>query len=161
MHDPGGRIPVRDCIAKKECLPSFCTMFAKLHKFLAVLAVFGMVCAPVFAGKVACSTDNGHFAIEAAHDLTGCPETAADHAPVDDTPEKSQPCDDRDLVGDLVSQSKTGCASIDATCLTLSLIPASLSVPDCALFLSLRVPPPRSQPPPADHDRLASVILLI
>ena len=137
-------------------------MLAKLHKFLTALAVFGTVCTPVFAGKVACSTDNGHFAVEVAHDLTGCPETAgAGHAPVDDTPEKSQPCEDRDLVGDLVSQSKTGGASIDVTCLTLSLIPASLAVPDCALFLSLRVPPPSSQPPPADHDRLASVILLI
>lgn len=137
-------------------------MLAKLHKFLAVLAIFGMVCTPVFAGMVACSTDNGHFAVEAAHDLTGCPENAgAGHAPVHDTPDNSQPCEDRDLVGDLVSQSKTGCASIDATCLTLSLIPASLAVPDYALFLSLRVPPPSSQPPPADQDRLASIILLI
>ena len=137
-------------------------MLVKLHKILALLATLGVVCTPVFAGfagKVLCTTDTGHSAIEAAHGLTGCPETAGtDQVPA----EKSDPCEDRDLVGDLVSQSvKASSASIDTACLTLSLIPSPLTVSDSALSPALRVPLPCHQFPPTDHGRLATVILLI
>ncbi len=135
-------------------------MLVKLHKILALLATLGVVCTPVFAGKVLCTTDAGHYAIEAAHDLTGCPETGGtDQVPA----ENSEPCEDRDLVGDLVSQSvKANSASIDTACLTLSLIPLPLTISDSALSVSLRVPLPCYQsPPPADQGRLATVILLI
>ena len=134
-------------------------MLPKLHKLLALLAICGMLCTPVFAGKVLCTTEAGHSAIEAAHELTGCPEVVGtDHKPDG----KSEPCDDRELVGDLVSQSvKASCASSDTPCLTLTLIPPTLTVPDYALSVSLRVPLLCHQSPPADQGSLATVVLLI
>jgi hypothetical protein len=133
-------------------------MASKTHKLLALLACFGVVCAHAFAGQVVCTTDTGHYAIEAAHVTTGCPAAAqTEHAPA----EKPEPCEDRNLVGDLVVQAvKANSTSVDAACLTLSLIssPSTLPHQTLVLFCGSASPPPCC---PAARDSLATVILLI
>lgn len=147
------------CFANDDRLPSSSKMDARLHKFLALLAAVGMVCTPIFAGKVVCTTESGHRAIEPAHDLTGCPEIErADHA----SGEKSESCEDQVLPSHLVSRSmKTSSASMDTPCFSLSLIPSPLIFSYCSLSLALRVPPPSPDSPPAGYAPLTTVILLI
>ncbi len=148
---------MQDLLDKRSVL-ACSLMVAKLHRLLTLLASVAVFCTPVFVGKVVCTTNAGHYAIEIAHDVTGCPETATDHAPTGEP----EPCEDRDLVGDFVSQSlKASCASIDTAWLTLSLIPSPLAVPDCVPSPSTGFTARSSLFPPADHGRLATVVLLI
>ena len=64
-----------------------------VNKLVVALACLSAVFAPMFTDMVLCTADNGHVAVERAHDAAGCPESSepatgheSDDAPCSDIP---------------------------------------------------------------------------
>ncbi len=69
-------------------------MVSRLTHFILIACLtLASALAPVLAGKVVCTTDNGHRAVEVAHDVAGCAVVASlDETRVDGS---STSCDDQ------------------------------------------------------------------
>ena len=132
------------------------------HALLALCLCLAAACAPLFANKVLCTTDSGHRAIEASHELTGCPEivgTDADHGPGN-----PEPCEDEPVGPDasISSQAKAADFKLDLAKAVYWLAAFQDALTSPELTVMRRSSWTDNSPLlPADLQRLSTVILLI
>lgn len=138
-------------------------MARKLHILVVLWACIAVGLASIFGGMVACSTVEGHRAIEAAHPLSGCAEL---YEQAVDTGEgyPEQPCNDVPLAGDDVTRPERN--SDDSRILHLNPLVWFAVVPP-ARYVNIRLQFAAadsyiSSPPlPDDLERLGTIVLLI
>ena len=105
-------------------------MIGFVNKLVVVLACLSAAFAPMFTDMVLCAGDNGHVAVERAHDATGCPEStdaSTEHK------SDSEPCSDTPIPPDnlTVQDAKTRASEMDRvlapTVLFASLVALNMS----------------------------------
>lgn len=105
----------------------------RLHQLLQALALLAAFSAPLLAGRVICTSDSGHRAIEVAHAEGSCPEN------------ESESCHDENISFDMHTRGgKLSSVELDQL--------AIFSIPLIALSWQIDLPPtvtPWPEHPPA------------